>query len=70
MGYVDKIEDIGSAQLGITWEPAMEFLNELTQSLWNKEPPRKRGGDERLIALMDSTSIWPTKTSISNSLST
>ena len=40
MEYVDKIEDIGSAQLGIIWEQGNGLLKELPQELRNKQAPR------------------------------
>ena len=40
MEYVDKIEDIGSAQLGIIWEQGKGLLKALPQSLKNRGPPR------------------------------
>ena len=35
MEYVDKIEDIGSAQLGIIWEQGKGLLKELPKDLRN-----------------------------------
>lgn len=40
MEYVDKIEDIGSAQLGIIWEQGKGLLKELPQNLRNQGAPR------------------------------
>ena len=40
MEYIDKIEDIGSPQLGMIWEQGRGLLNELPQSLSNKEPAK------------------------------
>ena len=43
MEYVDKIEDIGSAQLGIIWEQGKGLLKELPKDLRNRRGPRGKG---------------------------